>query len=151
MTIRRTAIASVLVPILVVLVPSWASAHVSVLPRESAAGAEETYTVRVPTEGAVATTRVEIEVPDGVVVLEVIPQVGVKFETTMQSGRIVAITWSKDIPPKESAQFQFRARNPSGEVLIWRAHQHFADGTRTDWVGAPGEGRPAARTTLRVR
>ena len=35
---------------LVVLVPSFAMAHVSVRPRESKSGAEEQYTVRVQTK-----------------------------------------------------------------------------------------------------
>lgn len=42
---------------LVVLVPSFAMAHVSVRPRESKPGAEEQYTVRVPTEGAAGASR----------------------------------------------------------------------------------------------
>jgi hypothetical protein len=36
--------------------PVLAAAHVSVRPRESKPAVEERYTVRVPTEGAVATT-----------------------------------------------------------------------------------------------
>lgn len=40
---------------LVLAVPSLAFAHVGVRPRESTPGAEERYTVRVPTEGRVAT------------------------------------------------------------------------------------------------
>ena len=55
---------------LMLAAPSFAFAHVSVRPRESKPGAEERYTVRVPTEGAVATTQV-LEVPAGVTVLSV--------------------------------------------------------------------------------
>ena len=40
------------------MTPSLTLAHVSVRPRESKALAEELYTVRVPTEGSVATTHV---------------------------------------------------------------------------------------------
>ena len=47
-----------LAAVILLTVPSLALAHVSVRPRESKAGAEERYTVRVPTEGAVATTHV---------------------------------------------------------------------------------------------
>ena len=47
-----------------------AVAHVTVRPRESKAGATETYVMRVPMEGQVATTSVELEVPDGVVIVE---------------------------------------------------------------------------------
>ena len=134
--------------LLVVTTPSLAMAHVSVRPRESKPGAEERYTVRVPTEGAVATTHVQLEIPADVTVLEVFPADGATFETAKQGDRIASITWKKAIPPKQSAEFVFRARNPSSTEIVWKAHQHFADGTTADWVGAPGGQRPAAVTKL---
>ena len=72
---------NLLLATLVVLVPSLAMAHVSVRPRESKPGAEEQYTVRVPTEGAVVTTDVMLEIPADVAVLEVLPAEGATFET----------------------------------------------------------------------
>jgi uncharacterized protein YcnI len=133
---------------LALTVPSLATAHVSVRPRESKAGAEERYTVRVPTEGAVATTHVRLEIPPGVTVLEVLPADGATLQTAKDGGRITSITWKKEIPPKEAAEFSFRAQNPSASEIAWKAHQHFADGTTADWVGAAGERRPAAVTKL---
>jgi uncharacterized protein YcnI len=97
---------------LVVLVPSLAMAHVSVRPRASKPGVEEQYTVRVPTEGSVATTHVVLDIPADVTVLEVLPAEGATFETAKQGDRITSITWRKAIPPKASAEFAFRARNP---------------------------------------
>lgn len=133
---------------LMILVPSFAMAHVSVRPRESKPGAEEQYTVRVPTEGAVATTHVTLEIPADVTVLEVMPAESATFETAKQGDRITSITWRKAIPPKASAEFAFRARNPSTAEIAWKAHQHFSDGTVADWVGAAGDKRPAAVTKL---
>ena len=133
---------------LMIVAPSLAFAHVSVRPRESKPGIEERYTVRVPTEGNVATTHVRLEIPADVAVLEVVPQDGATFETDKQGGRITAITWKKDIPPKAAAEFVFRARNPTSGDIVWKAHQHFADGTVADWIGAAGERRPAALTKL---
>jgi uncharacterized protein YcnI len=133
---------------LVWLVPAVALAHVGVRPRESKAGAEERYTVRVPTEGAVATTRVVLEISPGLTVVEVLPQEGATFETTKQGDRITAITWNKEIPPKDAAEFVFRARNPQSGDIVWKAHQHFKDGTSADWVGPAGDRRPAAVTKL---
>ena len=141
---QRLAIAG----ILVVTVPSIGFAHVSVRPRESKAGAEERYIVRVPTEGAVATDYVRLEIPAAVTVLEVLAAEGATFEMTKQGGRATAITWSKAIPPKAVAEFMFRARNPDSGAIVWKAHQHFADGTTADWIGAPGERHPAAVTKL---
>ncbi len=137
-----------LVGLILLTVPSLALAHVSVRPRESKAGAEERYTVRVPTEGAVATTQVVLEIPAGLAVVEVLPHDGATFETTRQGDRITAITWKKEIPPKASAEFVLRATNPSAGDLIWKAHQHFADGSIVDWIGVAGEKRPASVTKL---
>jgi|SRR5688572_18760727 uncharacterized protein YcnI len=134
--------------LLVLGIPALALAHVSVRPRESKGGAEETYTVRVPTEGAVATTHVQLEIPSDVQVLEVMPPDGATFETVKQGDRITAITWKKEIAPKASAEFVFRARNPASGAIVWKAHQHFSDGTSADWVGVAGEKRPASVTKL---
>jgi uncharacterized protein YcnI len=125
------------------------AAHVVVRPRASSPGAEERYAVRVPTEGDVATTSVRLEIPDGVTVVEVEPVEQATFETHTEGGRIVGITWNKEIPPREAAEFFFRARNPAGQdTIAWKAYQHFADGTMTAWVGLPGDRLPAPVTTL---
>jgi ketosteroid isomerase-like protein len=102
----------------------------------------------VPTEGAVATTHVELEIPADVTVLEVMPVDGGSFETAKQGTRITSITWKKEIAPKQAAEFVFRARNPSSSEIVWKAHQHFTDSSTADWIGAAGERRPAAVTKL---
>jgi len=134
--------------VFMVTMPAFAFAHVSVRPRESKPGVEEKYTVRVPTEGTVATTQVVLEIPSGVTVLEVLPHDGATFETAKQGDRITGITWKKEIAPKAAAEFVFSARNPVSGDIVWKAHQHFADGTTADWVGAAGDRRPAAVTKL---
>jgi ketosteroid isomerase-like protein len=128
--------------------PALATAHVSVRPRESKPNAEERYLVRVPTEGAVATTHVQLEIPSDITVLEVLSTEGTIFETAKQGDRITSIIWMKEIPPKELAEFAFRARKPSSGDIVWKAHQHFADGTVADWAGPAGDRRPAAVTRL---
>jgi len=130
-------------------IPSVALAHIGVRPRESKPGIEERYTVRVPTEGTVATTSVRLDIPDGVTVLDVEKFGGETFEVEKRSDRIVSITWKRNIPPKESAEFFFRAKNPQdGSEIAWKAHQHFADGTVTDWVEPAGGKRPGPVTKL---
>jgi YD repeat-containing protein len=121
-----------------------------VTPRESKSASAERYTVRVPTEGQVATTSVDLEVPDGVLVTEVVSGVGYTWQAARDgAGRIVRITWTREIKPRDVAEFTFTARNPAGSSLSWRAHQHFADGSTTDWVGPAGDRRPAAVVTRR--
>ena len=142
---RKTLIAATLI----VLAPAIAFAHVTVRPRESKAGTEERYTVRVPTEGTVATVSVELEIPDGVTVIDVEKAEDVTFETRKEGDRVVRIVWTKTIAPKEAGEFVFRARNPeSGTEIVWKAHQHVADGTVTDWSGPAGDRRPASMTKL---
>jgi uncharacterized protein YcnI len=133
---------------LVVLAVSILDAHVTVAPRESQAGAEQRYTIRVPTEGRVATTSVELEIPPNMTVLEVVPGEGYTFETRREGTRVVAITWKREIPPKQTAEFVFVARNPAAGQVAWRARQRFADGTSADWVGVEGDRRPASVTTV---
>ena len=137
-----------LVGLVFVLATAVAHAHVVVLPRESTAGAEQRYTVRVPTEGQVTTTSVELEVPADVTVTEVPTAEGYAVDVRREAGRIVAITWKQDIKPRDAATFVFVARNPRSERIVWRAHQRFADGGTTDWVGVEGDRRPASITKL---
>jgi uncharacterized protein YcnI len=123
-------------------------AHVVVTPRESAAGAEQVYTVRVPTEGAVPTTSLELEIPQGLQVLQVESSEHFTFEVRKDKDRIVAITWKGEIKPKEFALFVFNAHNPPEGVLQWKAHQTFADGSMRHWVGERGTKEPASITTI---
>jgi uncharacterized protein YcnI len=135
----------------VVVTAAALSAHVTVVPRESQAGAVERYTVRVPTEGQVATTSVELEVPPDVTVTEVVPGTGYTFDLRREGDRIVAVTWKREIPPRASAEFVFVARNPRSGQVAWKARQRFADGTSADWIGVEGDRRPASVTKLVAR
>lgn len=120
---------------LFVAVPGLAVAHVSISPREAKPGAQQQYTVRVPTEGQVATTSIYLQVPEGIIVTEVPHPEGANHEVKKDGDRIIAITWTKEIPPKQSAQFLFTARNPAAAGQItWKVQQRFADGTSRDWT-----------------
>ena len=128
------------------LVPATAFAHVTIAPRESKPAVQQQYTVRVPTEGQVATTSVYLEVPDGITVTAVPHPAGATHEVKKDGTRIVGITWTKEIPPKERAEFLFTATNPAAEAQItWRVQQRFADGTSRDWTpGTKVTNTPAA-------
>lgn len=131
------------------LVASVAQAHVSVRPRESKPGATEKYIVRVPTEGKVATTSVELDIPAGVVIDSVEPMEGAKADMKREGGRIVSITWTVTIEPGANREFTFTAKNPSeGAEIAWKAHQRYADGTSSEWVGAAGTRQPVPVTKL---
>jgi len=132
----------------VIVAVAGLQAHVIVTPRESAPGAQQTYTVRVPTEGTVASTSLELDIPGGLHVMEVASGEGFTFEVKKENNRIVSITWKREIKPKEFALFTFTAHNPQSGTLQWKAHQTFADGSMRHWVGERGSKEPASVTTI---
>lgn len=135
--------------VVVLLTASLAEAHVTVWPQESKAGAGERYTVRVPTEGKVTTTAVELEVPSDVRVSGVLVGGGFTYDLKRDGDRIVAVTWKQEIKSGETAEFVFFALNPKAAgPVAWKVHQRYADGTSADWTGVEGDRRPAAVTRI---
>ena len=133
---------------LLVAAPVVLGAHVTVWPRESTLGISERYTVRVPTEGKVATSSVHLEVPADVTVTSVLAMPGVVADIARDGNRIAGVTWKFDVPPGQFAEFVFMARNPKqGTEIVWKVHQHYADGTQSDWTGPPSKS-PASVTKL---
>ena len=131
------------------VVATAAQAHVTVWPQESRAGVGERYTVRVPTEGKVTTTEIELEVPVDVRVTGVLVGGNFTYDLRREGDRIVAVTWKQDIKPGEYAEFVFFAVNPkSAGAIAWKAHQRYADGTTADWTGVEGDRRPASVTKI---
>jgi uncharacterized protein YcnI len=123
--------------------------HVTVWPRESATGAHEKYVVRVPTEGKVATTSIELTVPEGVTVVSIGAPAGFTYELKRTGERVTGIVWSMKINPGEFAEFAFVARNPKAPAEIaWKAVQRFSDGTSTEWTGPRTDKHPASVTRV---
>ena len=132
------------------LVPELARAHVSITPRQSTLGATEKYVIRIPTEGKVATTAAELDVPECVIVETMQAPTGFTYEVKRANDRIVSIVWKADVKPGEFIEVAFVARNPrEGTRIVWKLRQRFADGTMSDWTTAPnGTTRPTAVTEL---
>ncbi len=128
-----------------------AFAHVTVWPRESAAGAHEKYVVRVPTEGKVATESVQLRIPAGVEIVSIGAPNGFRYEVKRTDGTVTGIVWSMAINPGEFAEFAFMARNPKQSVeLRWEAIQRYTDGTTTEWLGPASDRHPASVTQVTV-
>jgi hypothetical protein len=89
-----------------------------------------------------------LEIPAGLHVTQVASGEGFTFEVRKEQDRIVAITWKREIKPKEFALFTFTAHNPAPGPLQWRAHQTFADGSIRHWIGDRGTKEPASITTI---
>ena len=145
----RAVVRVLLAGLVAVLMPAAAQAHVSVWPRQSNAGGNERYTVRVPTEGKVATTSVVLEVPEGVRVQELLTPVGWTHDVKRQDDRTVAITWHVNVKPGEFLEVGFVALNPKDKSqLVWKLTQNFADGTSSDWTNGPNGIYRTAVTSL---
>jgi uncharacterized protein YcnI len=129
------------------------SAHVGVRPKESPAGATQQYTMRVPTEKAVPTVRIELDVPAAVELSTVDDVAGWKVELKKDSaGKIIGVVWSgSSIAPREAGQFTFTAQNPREQTTIaWKVVQVYEDGTRSEWTGPQGSRTPASVTMIRA-
>src|SRR5436190_23215752 len=96
-----------------VMIAATAHAHVTVSPDASRGGAVERYTIRVPTEGKVTTTALDLEVPADVTITAVLVTGGFTYDARRDGDRIVGITWNLEVKPGEVAEFVFLARNPS--------------------------------------
>jgi uncharacterized protein YcnI len=150
---RRTSISSRLL-LGITLSAAIIQAHVAVLPRESAAGAAQKYTMRVPDEKNIPTVRMEAEFPTAVEVISVDPKEGWKIEVKKDpSGRIAGAIWSGgSIAPKDIADFVFQARNPNEETkLVWKVIQVYADGSKSEWTGPAGSRTPAPVTHVKPK
>jgi uncharacterized protein YcnI len=147
--IIRTGFAS----LLLVSAASLAYAHVTITPNQSMHGATEKYTVRVPTEGQVATIGAELDVPERVVVETVAVPNGWKYELKRDANkRITGIVWTMNVPPGEFVELAFVARNPRDRTeLVWGLRQKFADGKVEDFTKGPNGIRPTAVTKLNPR
>lgn len=98
--------------IFVFFIAAAAYAHVTIWPRESRTGAGEKYVVRVPTEGSIATTSVELEIPAGVTVVAVGAPAGFTYELKRDGDRISTIAWTMEIKPGEFGVFFPRPQSP---------------------------------------
>jgi len=127
-------------------------AHTSIWPRQSQLGATEKYTIRIPTEGQVATVGVEVDVPEGVIVETMQVPNGYQYEVRRANDRIAGITYRMNIKPGEFIEIGLVARNPrEGAELVWGLRQRFADGKVEDFTRTAAGVRPTARVQLMPR
>ena len=149
-------------------VPAAASAHVTVQPESVPAGAFERLDVRVPNESdKAATTKIEVEVPDGIIFLSTEPVPGweatVKKEKldepieafgeeyTEQIGTVTfEATDSPGIEPGQFIDFGLSVGLPDapGEVLEFPAIQTYSDGEVAKWIGPEDSDDPAPLVSL---
>lgn len=135
---------------LTLAVQTIALAHAVVFPKASTTGAFERYSIRVPNEKKVATTRVEIQFPADVRVSSFEDVAGWQLEVVRDSAqRIIGAVWTGTLAPERFAEFPFVAANPKTATEIhWPVFQTYADGEKVEWTGPAGSKRPASVTTI---
>lgn len=131
-----------------------APAHVRVFPDANNVQADAcsytTFVVRVPVEKDVATNRIDLAIPNGVIVYAVQPKVGWQFSVQRVRGAISGITWSGGrLMPGEFDEFAFLAATPKtpGQIA-WNATQYYGDGSVVNWTGPPNADTPHSITTI---
>ncbi len=132
------------------LVVAPAGAHVQVRPAEAAPGDPVLWTVLVPNERDVPTTRVELAIPAGVLPFAYEPLPGWTRRVTKNDDQSTrSVVWSGRLEPEEVLATQFLATTPDAEGPIsWKAIQTYADGQKVRWIGGPDTEEPAAVTRI---
>lgn len=128
------------------------SAHVTVSPLQSKAGAVQKYELRVHNEAKIAATSIDLDIPDGVTVTDVAKSTAGTSTTKKTGDRITGITWQVDVQPSKYVALPFTAKNPDGTTdLHWSMHEHLADGSVVDWSDTPGSKEKGSVTKLESR
>jgi periplasmic copper chaperone A len=138
--------------------PAVAGAHVTVQPDTATAGGFTRLDVRVPSERDVATTKVELQLPDGFAEASWEPVPGWKVNVTKAklpqpvktddgevTEEVEQITWSGgSIPPGAFQDFGLSVQIPDkGGKLTFKALQTYADGHVVRWIGPQDSDNPA--------
>ncbi|WP_010493946.1 YcnI family protein [Paenibacillus elgii] len=135
----------------------FASAHVTVLPKETTQGSYEKFAVRVPTEKDIPTVKVEVKFPlDSVSISRFEPKPGWKYELTKDANnKITGVIWSatgEGLGATEFGEFYMQGKVADNVTTItWKAYQTYKDGSVVEWVGADGSDKPASVTKVNAK
>jgi uncharacterized protein YcnI len=140
-----------LLTLILLVCAGLASAHIRIYPIESAAGSREKYTMRVPNEKQVGSSKIEGEFPAGLDVYDFEFKPGWKIDFKKDAkGKIVGATWTGKIQPYEFVEFGMLAINPKeGSTLTWKFIQYYDDGTKEEFIGPVGSRLPSPVVTLK--
>ena len=149
-SLRRGVAALLVVTAAAAWSPAVAGAHIQVAPVLVAPNDAVKFTVLVPGERDVETTRVELKMPAGLLPFSYEETPDWKRELVAASnGAVDRVVWTGRMPKDRFAEFSFLAGTPEkpGE-LVFKALQTYADGKIVRWIGDPGSERPAPVTKV---
>ena len=145
-----------LIPILFLafsVIVNVASAHVTVDPSQVPENSWQKFTIKVPTEKDIPTTKVQVVVPDKAEIMSLEPAAGWSYTTEKDSGgKITSVTWSNDgkgLLPGEFMEFNIMAKvDDNAKELRWKAYQTYQDGSVVKWIGPEDSDHPASVTKV---
>jgi uncharacterized protein YcnI len=117
-----------------------ALAHVEVLPATAVSGEATEFTVRVPSERDVPTTRVRVDFPDQVTVFSFAePPAGwTVIPLRRPDGRFRGVVYGGgEIPAGRYADFRVLGTPFEEGTSVWPSRQTYADGRVKPWTGPP--------------
>ncbi|MFB6367050.1 YcnI family protein [Paenibacillus elgii] len=135
----------------------FASAHVTVLPKETTQGSYEKFAVRVPTEKDIPTVKIEVKFPlDSVSISRFEPKPGWKYELTKDANnKITGVVWTasgEGLGATEFGEFYMQGKvADTATAITWKAYQTYKDGSVVEWVGADGSDKPASVTKVNAK
>jgi uncharacterized protein YcnI len=135
----------------VLLIAHLAFGHIRIYPTESAPGAREKYTMRVPNEKQVRCIRIEGEFPPELNVYDFEFKQGWKIDFKKDDkGKITGATWTGVMAPYEFVEFGMLGLNPKeGSSLVWKFVQFYDDGSKEEFTGPVGSFLPSPVVTLK--
>ena len=140
--------------LVVVAIGLLTSAHVTVSPRDAVAKRRGLFTINVPTERPVSTTKIRVEFPKNLLVSRIRSKLGWTSEVERDSSKaITAVTWSGGkIGPDEFDEFAFNAtvNSPGADTLFFKAYQTYENGEVVGWTETvdPKAKHPAPKITV---
>jgi uncharacterized protein YcnI len=138
-SLSQAVIIGLFVSVISLAVGTTASAHVVVRPSEVVTTGFQTFTVSVPNEKDISTTRLTLNIPDGLKYVQPTQKVGWSVTTeTENSGEneiVKSITWSgNEVKAGFRDEFTFSGQVPEKAIeLRWKAYQTYSDGTVVSW------------------
>ena len=129
-----------------------AVAHVDVLPTQVAQGEAQQFTIRVPNERDVATTRVRVDFPTQITVYSfAAPPPGWTMRTVRgPDKRFRSVVYTGSIPVEQYVDFHVLGTPFESGTAVWKTRQTYADGAVKPWTGPaeePGAEAPESGPT----